>query len=289
MLRLQRSLKGKALESVRCRLLHPANLQGVISTLKTLFGRPEIIIHSLVNKVREMPPPKAEKLHTLIDFGVAVQNMCATITASGLNEYMCNVSLLQELTEKLPPAIRLSRALHRQQLDQVTLSEFGDWLGKLVEAASIVTMPSISIPRSPERRGKKDENYINVHSESDPSLDVPSRDRPTIATEDCCVCSNECSSPERCPRFLEMDNGSRWTIVKEKRLCRKCLRKHFDACQVKTPCGKNSCTLMHNYCTTTNVIVRLRVPNQRNRRTKAQRAATCTLGRRRRFCFGTFQ
>ncbi|XP_058457574.1 uncharacterized protein LOC131434649 [Malaya genurostris] len=243
MLRLQRSLKGKALESVRCRLLHSTNLSGVLATLKTLFGRPEIIVHSLVNKIREMPSPKAEKLCSLIDFGVAVQNVCATIIASGMDEYMCNVALLQELTERLPPAIRLNWAYHRQGLSRVTLSEFGDWLGKLVEAASIVTMPSINASK-PERRGRKDDNFINVHSESNSCMETVSKSTP--APKGCLVCSSECSSANKCKKFLAMDVGSRWTVVKERRLCRKCLRKHFGACQIKTPCGRNGCSFMHN-------------------------------------------
>ena len=43
-----------------------------------------------------------------------------------------------------------------------------------------------------------------------------------------------------------MDVGSRWTVVKEQRLCRKCLRKHFGACSVKTTCGENGCSFMHS-------------------------------------------
>ncbi|XP_055522671.1 uncharacterized protein LOC129716855 [Wyeomyia smithii] len=221
----------------------PANLPGIISTLKTLFGRPEIIVYTLVNKIREMPAPRAEKLHTLIDFGVAVQNVCATIAASGLDEYMCNVVLLQELTEKLPLSIRLNWAFHRQHLPRVTLLELGDWLGELVEAASAVTMPSMSVPK-PERRGRK-EDYINVHSESNPITEANARDRLQRAVKGCNVCLNDCSGPEKCQKFLNMDVGSRWTFVKEQKLCRKCLRKHFGACQVKTPCGRNGCTFMH--------------------------------------------
>ncbi|XP_050086194.1 uncharacterized protein LOC126571588 [Anopheles aquasalis] len=141
LLRLQRSLKGKALEAVRCRLLHPRNLAGAISTLRTLFGRPECIIQSLINKIREMPNPRADKFNTLIDYGIAVQNICATIEGTGLSGYLYNITLLQELTEKLPPTIRLNWAYHRQTLQDVTMLDFGDWLNKLVEAASSVTLP----------------------------------------------------------------------------------------------------------------------------------------------------
>lgn len=71
--------------------------------LKTPFGRPEIIVHSLVNRIREMPSANAEKLQTLlIDCVIAVENVCATIIASGLGVY---VALLHELTEGLSATV----------------------------------------------------------------------------------------------------------------------------------------------------------------------------------------
>uniref|UniRef100_A0A182PWU9 DUF5641 domain-containing protein n=1 Tax=Anopheles epiroticus TaxID=199890 RepID=A0A182PWU9_9DIPT len=135
--RLQKALKGKALESVRCLLMHPSNVPAVIRTLRMLYGRPEIIVHSLMNKVRAMPAPKQDRLNTLIDFGVAVQNLCATITATGLDEYMYNVALLHELTERLPPSLKLNWGCHQMSVSRVTLSSFNDWLNHLVQAASL--------------------------------------------------------------------------------------------------------------------------------------------------------
>ncbi|XP_055614868.1 uncharacterized protein LOC129761179 [Toxorhynchites rutilus septentrionalis] len=243
LLRLQRSLKGKALEAVRCRLLYPSSLSGTIATLRTLFGRPEIIVHSLINNIREMPVPKAEELHTLIDFGVAVQNICATIKASGLEEYSCNVALLQELVERLPPSIRLNWTYHRQTLSRVTLSNLGDWLEKLVEAASTVTIPFIGIP-NPEGRGRRD-SCMNIHSDIHIEEFSP-RIRTGPIVRGCPACKEECSSLESCHVFLNMDIGTRWNVVKERKLCRKCLRKHFGACNIRTPCGKNGCFLMHS-------------------------------------------
>lgn len=259
LLRIQRSLKGKALEAVRCRLLHPSNLPGVIATLRTLFGRPEIIVHSLVNKIREMPAPRAEKFQTLIDFGVAVQNVCATIKASGLDEYLCNVALLQELTEKLPPSIRLNWAYHRQTLQRVTMSDFGDWLSKLVEAASVVTLPSIGVPRT-ERRNRKEDNFLNMHVTDNAEETASTSTRIMPAQKTCILCQRPCSGLEVCPKFLSMDIGSRWKVIKDRKLCRKCLRRHFGACHVKAPCSRNGCSFMHSkllhddrrYATTSN-------------------------------------
>lgn len=73
--RLQRCLKGHALESVRSRLLMPAGVPHVIATLETLYGRPELIIHTLLQKIRNVLSPKQDRLETLIAFGMAVQNL----------------------------------------------------------------------------------------------------------------------------------------------------------------------------------------------------------------------
>ncbi|XP_058456403.1 uncharacterized protein LOC131433817 [Malaya genurostris] len=254
LIRLQRSLKGKALESVRSRLLHPSNLTGVIATLRTLFGRPEIIVHSLVSKIRDMPSPRAEKLPTLIDFGVAVQNMCATIKACGLAEHLCNVALLQELVDRLPAVIKLNWALHRQTLHSVTLSDLGDWLEKLVEAACAVTIPAVSGQHGVHRgegRGRKGDNFLNVHTDGNIAYDmqntpIKSKEPQQGSGKFCVACKEGCSSLERCKRFHAMDVESRWSLLKEYKLCRKCLRRHFGACSVKTPCGKSGCKFMHN-------------------------------------------
>ncbi|XP_062556863.1 uncharacterized protein LOC134221692 [Armigeres subalbatus] len=124
MMRLQKCLRGKALEAVRCQLLHPGNLDSVIATLKMLFGRPEIIVHSLIQKIQLLPAPKPDRLGTLIDFAIAVRNMVATVHNCNLDEHLCNISLLQSLVDRLPPMIRLNWATYRQGLFRVTLTEF---------------------------------------------------------------------------------------------------------------------------------------------------------------------
>lgn len=216
MLRLQRSLKGKALELVRCRLLHPSNLDGVIATLRTLFGRPEIISHSLITKIREMPSPKTEKLNSLIDFGVSVQNMCATIHACGLDDYMCNVALLQELVDRLPPTVKLNWAVHQQTIHRAMLSDFGEWLGKLVEAACAVTIPVVNTDTRPERRGRKDDNFVNVHTDyseqhARESGSNVSSCKFTVKT--CVACGGSCSVLEACKQFQAMGVSSRWLLL----------------------------------------------------------------------------
>ncbi|XP_062704460.1 mucin-17-like [Aedes albopictus] len=114
--RLQRALQGKAFEAVKSRLLLPACVPHVMSTLYMLYGRPELIIQTLLDKVRETPAPRADRLETLITFGMAVQNLCDHIEATGQMAHMCNPVLLRELVDKIPAQLRLNWALYKQQL-----------------------------------------------------------------------------------------------------------------------------------------------------------------------------
>ncbi|XP_052873633.1 uncharacterized protein LOC128278951 [Anopheles cruzii] len=240
LLRLQKALRGKALEAVRYRLLHPSNLDGAIATLRTLFGRPEVIVHNMVSKIRRLPPPSEQRIETLIDFGVAVQNMCATIQAAGLDDYMCNVALLQELVDKLPPTIKLKWAFHKQALQRVTLADFGIWMEIIVSAVSSVTLPTEETPHDKRRNnGSKQRTtsqYINTHV----AHDLPP------AGDGCVICKGrDCVLPN-CKQFQDMSVGERWTAVKRNRLCRTCLVNHAGQQCSQTLCGINGCSYAHH-------------------------------------------
>ncbi|XP_055589342.1 uncharacterized protein LOC129741628 [Uranotaenia lowii] len=61
LIRLQKCLKGKAFDAVRCMLMHPSNVTSIISTLRMLFGNPEVIIYSLISKIQSTPAPRADR------------------------------------------------------------------------------------------------------------------------------------------------------------------------------------------------------------------------------------
>ena len=91
---LQRCLKGRALDVVRCRLMLPSSVPEVVETLRIMFGRPELVVHTLLTKLRNKPAPKAEKLESLVTFAFSVQNISATIEASGLLTHLSNPMLI---------------------------------------------------------------------------------------------------------------------------------------------------------------------------------------------------
>ncbi|XP_055605031.1 uncharacterized protein LOC129753258 [Uranotaenia lowii] len=233
--RLERCLQDRALNAVKCLLLHPDNVPTIMNRLQTLFGNPDSIIETMIRRVRMMPPPKAERMESIIDFGVGVQNLCATIQACGMDERLYNATLIQELVEVLPYPLKDKWARHIYKTGASSLLEFNEWIGRIVEAYSLVTRPQVWVKSS--GKTKRDEAYLHVH------IDSPIE----ASGGNCLACNGECAGLNECPRFNEMTTASRWSLVNDKKICRKCLKRHFKACEVRVQCNKNGCQFLHHF------------------------------------------
>lgn len=81
LVRLQESLKGNALESVRGQLLLPKSVPKVINKLRQLYGRPEQLLYCHLERVKRLDPPKSDKLESYVPFGNVVEQMCDHLEA----------------------------------------------------------------------------------------------------------------------------------------------------------------------------------------------------------------
>ncbi|XP_062700012.1 uncharacterized protein LOC115258713 [Aedes albopictus] len=246
MLRLRRCLRGKALEAVRCRLLHPSNVNGVISTLRMLYGRPEAIVQASIRKIRSLPSPLVEKLETVVNFALTVENLVATIEACGIEDFVYNASLKFELIDRLPPALKLDWAKHSRNNPAPNLLDFSGWLYSIAEDATAVMQTSFSAPRS---RGSRNDGFINVHSEAELEESHSGQTKlmeSSTAIQGCVACNGSCTSIAKCKRFEELSLDARWAVVRDTKLCRKCLRKHNGICRQQKPCGVNNCSFLHH-------------------------------------------
>lgn len=143
LIRLQRCLQGKALEAVRSILLSPNNVASVIETLRMMYGRPDLIIHTLIQQIRDEQPPRLERLETIINYALAVRNLCSVIKATHLEAHMNNPYLMQEITDKLPSTMRLDWSRHKRTLPTATMENLGNWLYDVAQAASDVVTPAV--------------------------------------------------------------------------------------------------------------------------------------------------
>ncbi|XP_055623138.1 uncharacterized protein LOC129766589 [Toxorhynchites rutilus septentrionalis] len=239
--RLQRCLKGAAYEAVRSRLLLPESVPQVINTLQLLYGRPELLINVLLDKVRSTPAPKAERLETLIEFGMAVQSLCDHLEAAGQQSHLMNPCLLMELVEKLPAHVKMEWASFMQRFPEVNLKTFGTFMDGIVVSASKVTRYTGGYGKgaSVDKSTTKNRGSINTHV-SQP--EVPKKeDKP------CGVCKRRGHRVRDCDNFKALSVDDRWKTAQDNELCRSCLNAHGRrSCRSATQCGINGCPFRHH-------------------------------------------
>ncbi|XP_055622896.1 uncharacterized protein LOC129766396 [Toxorhynchites rutilus septentrionalis] len=262
LVRLQRCLKGNAFESVKSRLLLPASVPHVIQTLRTLFGRPDLLIRSMMNKIQQVPAPRHDRLETVMHFGIAVQNLVDHLKAAQQFNHLTNPVLLQELVEKLPGSLRLDWAVYKTHRQPVTLDTFGKFMSGLVTAASEVsyTVPGFSVQKHTtnyESRTIKPKGgntgIIQAHlAEKTPASTSSSTPASTKPGKVCLSCGRAGHRVSECHQFNGASVDERWKLVKQKALCRTCLNNHgkwpcrsWKGCEVDG-CRQKHHTLLHS-------------------------------------------
>ncbi|XP_072375544.1 uncharacterized protein [Diabrotica undecimpunctata] len=236
-LRLQKCLKGPARVSVSSFLILPQCVPQIIATLKILFGRPEQIIEAHINSIRRLPPPKPEKLETLVEFALAVKNLCVLLEASNLKDYLNNPTLMHELLEKLPSQIKVNWAIYRSAFQNFQgLRELADWLYNL--ATNVCSaLPTLALN---DQSNKKRQFNNNVHA----NIHEPNA---SSETHNCKLCNQrDCKKIAGCSEFQRYSLSQRWEAVKALNLCRLCLKKHRFPCKYPVKCNKEECQRKHH-------------------------------------------
>lgn len=190
--RLQRCLRGPALEVVKSRLLLPASVPHVIEVLRKLYGKPEALIHSLLLKVRHVQPPSANNLNSIIAFGLAVQNLVDHISISGQTSHLTNPMLLQELVSKLPTQLKMQWGQYKRSIANIHLGIFKEFMEGLVDIASDLTLcPEVSSSSQLNKEEKaKREDKLFIHAQEQLSC--------VEMSEDSAESSDDLASPEIC-------------------------------------------------------------------------------------------
>ncbi|XP_055605994.1 uncharacterized protein LOC129754139 [Uranotaenia lowii] len=247
MLRLQRSLKGYALETVRSRLVIPAAVPQVIEALRAKFGRPDFLINSLLQKVRAIPVQKSVKLEGLIEFGEAVQELCDHIEAANEHAHLYNPQLIQELIEKLPDDQKMKWAEYRRQFKDIDLRIFGDYMAIIArDASSVVSFKPY--PRSANREKPNSKGFVNSHTELVEDYDPSDlQDQQKLKTVTCMFCNKIGHKLKECYKFKGLSVEERWTQVRLLNVCFCCLSSHGRrACRSGIRCNIQGCDYRHH-------------------------------------------
>ncbi|XP_055584735.1 uncharacterized protein LOC129737599 [Uranotaenia lowii] len=211
------------------------------------FGRPELLIESLIESVKTTISPKADKLDTLIEFGTKVQALCDHIEAADLGEHLSNPTLLKDLVVKLPAEYKMRWASYRRNCQMINLRTFGTFMDEIVADAYSVTSFAMERPT----RSKQDRSLI--YSEPvDGGLGIDGRkaaDEICNVTNRtvCAVCQGEGHRSRDCSTFRSLTVDDRWKCIQKLDLCKTCLYDHGRrTCRNTNRCGTNGCEQRHH-------------------------------------------
>ncbi|XP_062541544.1 uncharacterized protein LOC134209563 [Armigeres subalbatus] len=243
MVRLQRCLRGRALDGVRSRLVFPAAVPQVIETLRMRYGRPELLIDALLQKVRSMPVVRGDKLEALIEYGMAVQEFCDHIEAANERAHLSNPTLLQELVGKLPADQKLMWAGYKRGRAVVDLKTFSEYMTGVVQDASSVVLYKSDPGKTTGR--EKTKAYVNWHVSNADRSSTP------IATQQktnvCLHCDKEGHKLRECQSFKTLSVDDRWRRIRALNVCQICLFAHGRrACRNSNKCNVSGCQFKHH-------------------------------------------
>ncbi|XP_055918431.1 uncharacterized protein LOC129950523 [Eupeodes corollae] len=232
--RLRTALKDKALETVSSLLILPNSAEKVMSILERKYGRPDVIIKSLIAKTTYIDSPKEDNPSSIVNFATAVENLTVMIELLDRPEYLANPQLIEELERKLPPMLHILWSDSIYDLQRYNLRDFSNWLDRKSQAASLrVFADKLPATGAKLRRRTGRVNTVTLKKDDEAK---------------CIICSSNCKNVPSCKKFQEMTIDNRWKSVTKAGLCFSCLKKNhstFD-CREKTQCKVSNCKRYHN-------------------------------------------
>ncbi|XP_036346952.1 uncharacterized protein LOC118756290 [Rhagoletis pomonella] len=202
--RLLKCLKGEAREVVKSLLIHPDNVASVMEQLQFRFGRPESLIRSQLQLVKEINPISESAIEKLIPFATKTKNLSVFLQSVNGVQHLSNPTLLEELISKLPISKRMDWARQAAAIKPYpTVVDFSNWLSDL---ANLVC----TLQQSDSRR------RVVLHAtENEPKQSQPSGK--------CPICKGQ-HKINVCRKFVDSCVTDRWAHIKQNRLCFSCLR-----------------------------------------------------------------
>ncbi|XP_055585033.1 uncharacterized protein LOC129737892 [Uranotaenia lowii] len=239
--RLQRCLTGEAREAVSSSLLSPDLVPEIIETLHMLYGKPEILLHSIIQKLRATPPPKEDNLRSIINFGLAVKNTVNHMSAASLDDYLSDPMLLQEMVQKLPTQMMIEWSRFKRKVPGANLRTFSTYMSDLVSVSADVVIPEVGKPNKSNRQ------KLYYHHEQEMEGEKQNKPQDYIKRT-CGYCSDTGHRIYQCEQFKALDIDGRWKAIKERQLCRICLAFHKRwPCRSNKDCGTDGCRSRHHH------------------------------------------
>ncbi len=244
-IRLRKALKGSAMDSVIGLLNEPDNINKIMRILEQRFGRKELVIKALITKAEECKSPDINKPETFVSYGTTVQHLVETVKSLQEERYLNDMTLLDKLVGKLPAQYAFEwLSWIRGKPDEIgNLGSFGQWVESKLDLSVCLVTPTI---KDKEDTFKKNAKAIRGSAKVNT---VASEEQTSIKKKDKChFCDMTNHRLDKCYRFQKENLESKTKVVRDNRLCFRCLRGgHMKKdCASQQICGVNECSGEHH-------------------------------------------
>ncbi|XP_049885438.1 uncharacterized protein LOC126380224 [Pectinophora gossypiella] len=243
--RLQAALQGVAKMAVEDLLRACDEPEEIMKVLEEEFGHPTLLLECAMNKVRELPRV-TDSGRELRGFTAVVKNCVSLLRAVRADGYLNNPQVVSDILNKLTPYQRAQYGEFIMKKDissdvdlrvSPSLELVVEFLGQLSRAsvyyapANPFTLPVQNVPVRASREQKRSvrpvQHKVMTQAEATSSVDRKdngSSARAETVVKDCkCVLCNLPHQLPQCEQFRKMTTRDRWKLVKDRKLCFKCL------------------------------------------------------------------
>jgi len=245
--RLQKSLRGRAKDSVQSLLSVPGNVTKIMSILERRYGRPELIIETILEKAKKTTVAREDRPETLIELADVIENAAATIDILGRKSYLSNPFLVKELLSKLPPNLRIKWGEHAvtNKLLEPNLSDLSEWISRIADFACAIRSTKVQDIKVTGGVSTKTANVKETVLAASDAVNTPKDSEPR---KKCTFCMKTNHNLASCWKFQKEDLDKKWDHVKKGNLCYSCLEGSHLArnCKQRKLCDEANCSRWHH-------------------------------------------
>lgn len=225
---IQRSL-GEA-------ILNPGLYNCALAELQRRYGSPQLVSQACVSSLLALPSFKDNDPQLLHDFSSSLRSVVATLKLGGHdNELLIGVTLAQ-LVAKLPRSLKSRWGEYSYSLGkQPSVGDLDNWLDFVSMAERSVNIPQLpSTDTKPSHHRGRGKHTTSAGTFSSAVVSCP-----------CCEANHRLAD---CKKFKGLNPDQRIAVVKEKRVCYRCLDpSHLSkACTRSKRCGEGGCSGAHH-------------------------------------------